>query len=380
MRIAMTGATGLIGKEIGKLLIEKGHTITAFVRDPDQARKSLPFPATLVKWSSGEAVSEEMMNGIEGVINLAGKSIASGRWSAERKKRIIDSRVETTRAFVAASSRVKVFVSGSAVGYYGPRGDESLDETSTKGDGFLADVVAQWEAELTPLKCRVAMIRTSVVLSRHGGAMEKLLPLFERGIAGQLGNGQQWMSWIHLEDIARLFVFALENESVSGVINGTSPVPVRNDEFTKHLAHALGKSVFLPVPEIALKLALGEMSSSVLDSQRAHPARAEQLGFQFLHPEIAATLKEICEPLLEGHHEVLSEQWLPLEPEELFPFYCDEKNLESLTPSFLKFNVLNKSTDQIGSTINYRWARSGTRLRAGKWRATSRKFSPSGAT
>lgn len=186
--------------------------------------------------------------------------------------------------------------------------------------------------------------------------MEKLLPLFEKGVAGQLGNGQQWMSWIHLEDIARLFVFALENEQAQGPINGCAPEPVRNDRFTLELARALGKAVFLPVPEIALKLALGEMSTSVLDSQRVLPKRAQELGFQFRHPEVVKALSEIGEPLRGHQHEIFSEQWLPLKPEELFPFYCDERNLESLTPPFLKFRVIDKSTAEIqaGTLINYK--------------------------
>ena len=379
MKVLMSGATGLIGKEIGKRLIEKGHTITALVRDPDQARKSLPFPAKLVKWSAGEEVPSEAMNGVDGVINLAGESIASGRWTTDRKKRIVDSRVETTRALVAASSRVKVFVSGSATGLYGNRGDEVLDEASTKGSGFLSDVVDAWEAELKPLMsqgaCRVAAVRTSVVLSRHGGALEKLLPLFEKNVAGQIGNGQQWMSWIHLDDIARLFVFALENEKVRGPINGCAPEPARNEQFTTELARALDKSVFLPVPEIALKLALGEMAESVLDSQRTIPKKAQELGFKFDYPEIGAALDEIAIPLQNNQHEIFSEQWLPLKPEELFPFYCDEKNLETLTPPFLKFNVVGKSTPEIqtGTLIDYKLSLHGVSF---DWRTEIQDWEP----
>lgn len=293
MRVLMSGATGLIGREVGRRLSAKGHTVVALVRDVERARKSLPFPAEFVAWKAGEDLPAEAVADVDAMINLAGESIADGRWTARRKKEILDSRVNATRAMVKAASRVNVFVSGSATGFYGDRGDDVLDETSAKGEGFLADVVEAWEAELKPLRCRVATIRTAVVFSNRGGALEKLTPLFERGLAGRLGSGRQWMSWIHLDDIARLFVFALETESVSGPINGSSPEPVRNSRFTEEFARAFGKSTFFPVPEFALKLALGEMATSVLDSQRVIPKRALDLGFQFEHPDLAGCLREI---------------------------------------------------------------------------------------
>lgn len=380
MRIVMTGATGLIGKEVGKRLVENGHQVTALVRDIDQARRSLPFPAKLVKWSTGEEISAEAMKDVGGVINLAGEPIAGGRWTEERKQRIRSSRVDGTRALVQAAikHKVSVFISGSAVGIYGDRGEEALTEESARGDGFLADVTAAWEAELEPLTragIRNAAIRTAVVLSRHGGALAKLLPLFENGVAGHLGSGQQWMSWIHLDDISRLFVFALENETVAGAINGSAPEPVRNDRFTVEMARALDKAVFLPVPETALKIALGEMSTSILDSQRVLPRRTLDLGFKFEHGEIVEALRSLVEPFKSGQRELFSEQWLPQKPDEIFPFYCDEKNLEALTPAFLKFRVLGKSTDQIGegTLIDYRLSLHGVPF---KWRTRIEDWLP----
>jgi uncharacterized protein (TIGR01777 family) len=381
MRVLISGATGLIGKEIGKRLIQDGHQITALVRDLDQARKALPFPAKLVKWDVGQDISQDAMKDVEGIINLAGESIADGRWTDERKKRILESRVLGTRALVKAAlakSDFKVFVSGSATGFYGDRENEILDESMERGSGFLADVAAAWEDELKPLASspiRWVAIRTSVVFDRHGGALQKLFPLFEKGLAGHLGSGQQWMSWIHLDDISRLFVFALETESARGPINGTAPEPVRNDRFTVEMARALGKPVFLPVPEAALKLALGEMSSSVLDSQRAIPKKAQDLGFQFQHGEIVEALQSIGGPLKGGQHELFSEQWLPLKPEEIFPFYSDEKNLEALTPPFLKFKVLGKSTEAMrsGTLINYRLSLHGLPF---KWQTEIQDWEP----
>jgi uncharacterized protein (TIGR01777 family) len=299
----MSGATGLIGKEIAKRLVAGGHEITALVRDVDRARDALPMGTRLVKWASGDVVSPEAMEGVDAVINLAGESIAGGRWTAKRKKRIRDSRVLTTRALVNATLQhpeVKVFVSGSAVGFYGDRGDGVLDEASSRGSGFLAEVVAEWEAELKALdvaRVRAVAVRTAVVFSPRGGALEKLLPLFRAGLGGRLGDGRQWMSWIHIDDIARLFVFALENDAARGAVNGSAPQPVRNDQFTRELARALSRPAFLPVPRMALRLALGEMATSVLDSQRVLPRRAEELGFRFEHPEIAEALRSIRRPV-----------------------------------------------------------------------------------
>ena len=383
MRILFAGSTGMIGKEIGKRLIENGHEIVALVRNTDSARQALPFPAKLVKWSADDEVPASAMKGIDAILNLSGASIADGRWTEARKKEIIDSRVESTRSLVNAALKnqktVKIFVNGSAVGFYGNRGDETLDESSSKGKGFLPDVVEMWENELRPLEStsiRQVAVRTAVVLARHGGAMDKLLPLFEKGVAGNLGSGQQWMSWIHIDDIARLFVFALETETVVGPINGCAPEPVRNDRFTIELARALGKSVFLPVPEVALKIALGEMASSVLDSQRALPSKTQQLGFTFEHGGITETLQTIAEPLKGGQHEMLSEQWVPLKPDALFPYFRDEKNLESLTPPFLKFLVKGKSTDEIGegTLIDYTLSLHGLPF---NWRTRIESWKPS---
>ncbi|RYZ72241.1 MAG: DUF1731 domain-containing protein, partial [Proteobacteria bacterium] len=208
-----------------------------------------------------------------------------------------------------------------------------------------------------------------------GGAMEKLLPLFVKGVAGNLGTGQQWMSWIHIEDISRLFAFAIEKDSAKGVLNGAAPEPVKNERFTKELARALGKSVFLPVPETALKVALGEMSDTVLASQRVLPKATTEAGFTFLHGSIVDALNEIAEPLRGGQHEIFSEQWLPIKPDDLFPFYSDEHNLEELTPPFLKFKVMGKSTAEIeeGTLIDYKLSVHGLPF---KWRTLIKDWEP----
>ncbi len=386
----MTGATGLIGREVGKRLVEQGHQLVVLSRNPSSARLELPFPAQVFQWDGSEAPPPvEAWAGVDGVVHLAGEPIAEGRWTAERKRRIRDSRVEGTRQLVDSifaspeiCSRMKFFVLGSAIGFYGDRSDEVLDEDSATGEGFLAEVVREWEAqadrllELRPeAQIRITKIRTGVVFARHGGAIAKMLPVFSRGLGGKLSSGDQWMSWIHLDDIARLFCFAATDSRVSGVINGVAPDAVRNDRLTIELARALHRSVFLPVPRIALRVAFGEMADTLLGSQRVLPRRALELGFEFRYRELTTALNELAEPLREFHHELLAEQWVPMTPEEIFPYFCSEKNLEELTPAFLGFNVLGKSTDLIeqGTEIDYRLSLHGIPL---KWRTLIESWRP----
>lgn len=221
MRVLMTGATGLIGREIGKILVQKGHQLSVVSRSPARAKSMLPFPAQVFEWQGeSDVFPAKALEDVDAVIHLAGESVADGRWTEERKKKIRDSRVLGTKRLIdaiaknpEASARIRTFIAGSAIGFYGNRADELLTEESSAGNDFLANVVVDWEKEVDAFdaisKGRSAKIRTGVVLSRHGGAMEKLLPLFQRGLGGRLSNGQQWMSWIHLDDIARLFVSTL---------------------------------------------------------------------------------------------------------------------------------------------------------------------------
>jgi uncharacterized protein len=390
MRILITGATGLIGKEVGKLLAESGHEIHAVSRNPARAKMELPFPAKVFAWKGeSEAFPQEALDGVDGVVHLAGEPIAENRWTEERKIRILNSRVLGTRRLVDAiaqnagtSARLKVFVHGSAIGFYGSRGDEPLSEEASKGEGFLAEVVSDWEAEADRVAAvaqapdlRLVKVRTGIVLSRYGGALAKMLPVFQKGLGGKLGSGQQWMSWIHIEDMARLLVFCVENEDSKGVINGTAPEPARNERFTVALARGLGRPVFLPVPEAALKIMFGEMSQALLGSQRALPERALELGFQYRHPELVPALEELGSSLKGGHHEMLAEQWVPHKPEEVFPFFCSELNLESLTPKFLNFKVMGKSTEKIeeGTLIDYRLSLHGIPM---KWRTRIEQWQP----
>lgn len=304
MRILITGGTGLIGRHLGRELAAAGHAIVVLARNPERARRQLPFPCEIHQWQ-GEAapIPETAFDGVEGIINLAGEPIADGRWDEERKRRIRDSRILTTRTLVdavltlRARTPLRVFVSGSAIGYYGDRGDEILDEGASSGRDFLARVCVGWEEELARLEkepgIRVVKVRTGIVLASRGGALEKMLPIFRMGLGGRIGSGRQWMSWTHIADISGLFRLALESESVSGVLNGVAPEPVRNREFTSALARALGTIAVLPVPEVALRLVFGELAGTLTGGARVSSDKARALGYRYQYPELKSALQDL---------------------------------------------------------------------------------------
>lgn len=363
----MTGATGLIGKELGQALAKEGHEISVLSRNAEKALSELPFPAKVFEWSTEKEFPHEALHDIEAVFNLAGESIGAGRWTSKSKKRIYDSRIEGTKKLVNAikelssihKSRIRDFISVSAIGIYGDQEDTLLLENASHGRDFLTKVCEDWENEtkiLSTMNIRVVNPRIGIVLSQYGGALEKLLPLFTNGIGSAVGSGRQWMSWIHHQDLVRLFVHILNTTSLRGPINAVAPNPVTNLVFSKILARTLNKSLFPKVPSLALKLALGEMSTLVLSSQRVSCEKALQSGFSFNYPRLEEAFQEITTYLRDGHQEYYAEQWVPKSPEEIFPFFTNEANLEKLTPGFLRFKVLRKSTPEIksGTIIDYR--------------------------
>lgn len=364
MRILITGATGLIGKELGKRLVTNGHEIVVVSRNPRRAELEVPFPARFFAWKgASEEFPLESLKDVDVIVNLAGEPIAPGRWTQEKKQRIRDSRVQGTRRIVEALSRLefrpRALIQASAIGIYGDRDDDVLTEASAPGEGFLADVVKDWEAEARAaekLGMRLAIVRTAMVLSTRGGALTKLLPLFAKGLGGQFASGRQWMSWIHIEDIVRIYTYCMEYESASGVFNASAPEPVHNDRFSLLLARALGRSPFLPVPDTALKLALGEAATAVLWSERVIPERLSSVGFQFKYPQLEAAFHNLCEPFRGGWQEIVSEQWIAKKPEDVFAFYADESNLEKLMPPSFDFHVLGKSTPSLqeGTLVDFR--------------------------
>lgn len=296
MRVVVTGSSGLIGSALVPALEADGHSVVRLVR----RRPAAPGEA---QWDpGGGAVDVNALEGAQAVVNLAGAGIGDRRWSAERKRAILDSRVEGTTLLSAALARLDVapavMVSGSAVGYYGDRGDEPLTEQSPPGGGFLADVVQRWEEATKAAEAagtRVVHLRTGIVLSARGGALGRMLPVFRLGVGGRLGSGRQWWSWITLPDEVGVIRHALTTDALRGAVNATAPEPVTNAEFTRTLARVLRRPAVVPVPAPALTAVLGrEMAGeTVLASQRALPTRALATGYQFAHRDLEGGLRAV---------------------------------------------------------------------------------------
>lgn len=295
MRVVVTGATGTIGT---RLLAALDAEVTVLTRDPERARRTLNA-ARFVAWDGRAAIPPSVFDGADVVYHLAGEPVAGGRWTAEKKKRILDSRVLGTRAVVdsigKAGSKPNL-VSASAVGFYGSRGDELLTEASTAGAGFLPDVCRAWELEAAQAErhgVHATMLRIGIVLAREGGALHQMLPLFRAGLGGRLGRGGQWMPWIHVDDVVALFLRAGRAPALDGPVNAVAPHAVTNATFTKALAHELHRPAFLAAPELAIRLAMGELADVVLASQRVVPERAVRSGYVFRHPTIEGALADL---------------------------------------------------------------------------------------
>lgn len=296
MRITVTGATGLIGSQLVARLKDRGDEVTVLTRDPERAAESLGVKAAA--WQpTEEPAPAHSLAGRDGVVHLAGESI-SQRWSAAVKQRIRESRVAGTRNLVAglqaAEPRPPVLVCGSAVGYYGSRGNEPIDETAGPGRDFVAEVVQAWEREADAAAgagMRLVKLRTGVVLDASGGALAKMLPPFKAGVGGPVAGGRQYVPWVHVDDVIGIVLAALDQVEWSGPVNATAPEPVTNRELSKALGAALHRPAFAPVPAAALKLLYGEMAQIVTTGQRALPARALVLGYRFRHPGLDEALR-----------------------------------------------------------------------------------------
>ncbi len=301
MKVAITGATGLIGPGLIAALRERGDEVTVLSRDPDQARETLTGDVQAHRWDPLSAPAPaQALAGRDAVVHLAGAPVAQ-RWSARAKRAIRDSRVEGTRNLVRglreldAAARPRVLVSSSAIGYYGAHGPEPIDEEAPAGDDFLARVCVDWEAQaravVTELQMRAVQLRTGVVLDRAGGALAKMLGPFRLGIGGPLAGGAQYVAWIHPEDLVGMMLAALDDERWSGPVNATAPEPVSNRELSHALGRALHRPALLPVPGPALRLLYGEMAQIVTTGVRAMPAKALVLGYEFAHPRLAEALR-----------------------------------------------------------------------------------------
>jgi uncharacterized protein (TIGR01777 family) len=298
MKILISGATGLIAKHLIPALEAKGHEIFSLIRkEPKNDHE--------IQWDAEEGFAEgeqAKLEGMDAVLHLAGEPIGQ-TWTKEKKRLIKESRTVGTRVLVSALDKTKNppkhFISASAIGYYGNRGDEILTEESAPGEGFLPEICVPWEAEArkaADFGARVVFLRTGIVLSKDGGALAQMVTPFSFGVGGVVGGGTQWMSWIALEDVIDAILFALENENVRGAINVTAPNPVTNQTFTKTLGEVLNRPTIIPIPEFGVKFMFGEMGETLLlGGARVIPKKLEDLGFNFKYPELKEAIKKALE-------------------------------------------------------------------------------------
>jgi len=384
MKVFLSGATGFLGRALTLALRGQGHEVVAWVRSQEGARVALGDQAELVPMAdgaAGERLLRSALGRCDAIVNLAGEPILS-RWTGARRAALRASRVELTARLVAAldglERRPRVLVSASAVGFYGERGDERLEETSAPGTGFLPELCAEWERAARGAEAfglRVVLVRTGIVLGLDGGALVSLLPPFRLGLGGRLASGRQFMPWIHVEDWVRAVCAALADERCRGALNATAPEPVTNRDFTRTLARVVGKPAPFPVPALALRLLFGGASRILSESQRAMPAQLAALGFTHRFPTLAGALRDLLvdaraqiervhAPLDAGGSSYLARHppayrletttELAVTPAEAFAFFSTPENLGLLTPRALGMRIVARSgAPAAGATIDY---------------------------
>ncbi len=298
--VLVSGGTGFIGSRVCTALHEQGDTVHVLSRNPTRAQTTLKSAGAVYGWNpETEKLPLETTSGVKAVVHLAGETIA-GRWNTEKKRRIRDSRILSTRNLVEslaeASKKPAVLVCASAIGYYGNSGDDHFTEVSPAGTDFLSKVCEEWETEAQKAEAfgiRVVMVRIGLVLGLGGGLLAQVLPPFKMGVGGILGSGRQWMSWIHIDDVVGIVIHALENEEIRGPLNATAPVPVRNVEFTKTLGTVLRRPTLLPVPMFGLRLMMGEFADFVVLSQNVLPEKTEVSGYEFRYRTLEPALRDL---------------------------------------------------------------------------------------
>lgn len=299
-KVLVTGATGFIGRRVCDTLQEKEYEVLAVSRNTERAKEKLQSVEQIHEWKpETEQLSSDALSEVQAVIHLAGEPIA-GRWNAKKKQRIRDSRILSTRnlvsSFASSESKPDVLICASAIGLYGATGDDSFTEESPTGTDFLAEVCQEWEAEgqkASEYGIRVVHVRIGLVLGMGGGLLEQVLPPFKIGAGGRLGNGKQWMSWIHIDDIVGIIMHAIENDTIQGALNATAPNPVRNIEFTKTLGSVLRKPAIFPVPAFGLHLLMGEFAEFIMLSQNVLPEKTVASGYAFQYSTLETALEDL---------------------------------------------------------------------------------------
>ncbi|MBC7795194.1 MAG: TIGR01777 family protein [Clostridia bacterium] len=400
MRIVLTGATGFVGRALVLRLARDGHKLFALTRSTKSAASKVGADVTLVAIGNTDAL-DEIIRDADAIVNLAGESVAEGRWTEKRKHELTTSRIDTTRLLVDSirrtSAKVQAFVSTSASGYYGDTGDREVDESAPPGDDFLAKLCVAWEAEAAKaeeLGARVALMRLGVVLGDGGGALAKLIPLFKTGLGGKLGNGKQWVPWVHLHDVVEAFALALTDDRYRGPVNVVGPAAVTNAVLTGAIGDALDRPTVFTAPKFALKLALGGPASAVLASQRVVPAKLAALNFSYQFPTVESALAyatyagkpvEIIlaenppdHPYLRKHKptHVLSQRTRVQAPlNVVFPFFAAAPNLGAITPPDMAFAITTTTplTMNDGLVIDYRITVSGVPM---NWRTVIEEWRP----
>jgi uncharacterized protein (TIGR01777 family) len=386
MRVLVAGATGFIGRALVPVLLRESHTVVVWSRSEARTRSRLGADVEILEASGGPEALTRALERCDAVVNLAGEPIMS-RWTTARRRILRESRVDFTerlvQALAAARRRPGVLVSGSAVGYYGDRADEILDEASAPGNGFLADLCQAWEAaarRAETLGLRVVTLRTGVVLGREGGALAQMLPPFKLGLGGSIGSGRQFLPWIHLHDLVAIVLTAVMDERICGPVNGVAPEPVRSRDFASALGRALHRPAFLPTPALALRLLFGRAAAVLLGSQRVMPEALRRLGFSFSFPTLEAAFADILDgpavavTTLRGTtdpqgseagrrylaarrptHELRTTTTLKAPIEETFAFFSKAENLGLLTPAGMAFAIKGPAP-AVGedATIEYR--------------------------
>jgi len=301
MRVFLTGATGFVGQRLAARLLGRGDEIVVLTRNASHAGKALHDQAVLVE---GDPTTEgkwmSVIDGCDAVVNLAGEAVFGKRWSDDQKEKLRTSRVFTTenivKAVAQASNKPKVMVSASSIGYYGSNENDTLTESSPPGSDLLANISQEWEQAAHKVEqegIRLAIIRIGIVLHPSGGALARMVKPFKLGLGGIIGTGEQWVSWIHMEDLINLFILLLDDERGSGVFNGTAPQPIHNRSFCEALAQALNKPCGLKIPEMALKASLGEVAKTLAEGQRVIPSRTKEIEFSFQFPTITSALMNL---------------------------------------------------------------------------------------